>query len=150
VLPPERRPALHEKLGRDLGPEVWDLHMTGHRLLIAPEPVSDRMGSGLLYKVRSQKDREALEMGAGWIIGAGPLAGFMGEGAGAQAYPVGLLLRRGTEDPTSPGVLLGLHVLYRQYSGINLKTNAEDAEFGGTHSLIVLPTRDILAWELGV
>jgi co-chaperonin GroES (HSP10) len=123
---------LEKRIGRSLPPELWTRHLTGHRILVVPEPVSERT-RGLLYKPRSAIEREQLEMGAGWVVAVGPLVGQ--EGA---PHPVGVLCSH----PTS---LLGRHVLFRQYSGVNLKTSQEDTEFGGPYALIVLTDRDVLS-----
>lgn len=138
VLPATRRAALHALLGRTLTEDAWAENLTGHRVLVAPEPVAERT-KGLLYKPRSAVEREQLEMGAGWIIAAGPLAGQ----AESQQHPVGLISQTADD-------LLGLHVIYRQYSGINLKTTEEDTEFGGQFALVLLTDRDILSWRPGI
>jgi co-chaperonin GroES (HSP10) len=131
TLPPERRAALHAKLGRELSPEVYDLILTGHRVLVVPEPVSERT-KGLLYKPRSAIEREQLEMGAGWVIAVGPLAGQLG-----APHPVGAHCDH-------PADLLGRRVLFKAYSGVNLRTSEEDTEFGGQYALLVLTDRDLL------
>jgi co-chaperonin GroES (HSP10) len=132
TLPPSRRAALAKKLGRDLPEEVWSQHLTGHRLLVVPEPVSERTAGGVLFKPRSTVKRQELEMGAGWVIAVGPLVGQPG-----APHPGGLMCLR-------PEDALGAHVLYKQYSGTNLKVSEEDTEFEG--NLIVLTDRDCLAW----
>jgi len=126
------RKRLAEKLGRELSPEIWEHQLAGHRVLIVPEPVAERT-KGLLYKPRSAVEREQMEMGAGWVIAVGPLVGAPG-----APHPVGVCC----DDPRD---LLGRHVLYRSFSGVNLKTSEEDHEFGGQFALIVLTDRDILA-----
>lgn len=127
-----QRDHLAKRLGRVLSEEVWTHSITGHRVLIVPEPVADRY-KGLLYKPRSATEREGLEMGAGWIIAVGPLAG-----SGDDWYPGGILCKH-------PSDLLGLHVIFKSHNGINLRTSEEDTEFGGQFSLLVMTTRDILA-----
>ena len=131
-LNPEQREALQKRLGRELSEEVWAHSITGHRILICPEPVQDRY-KGLLFKPRSAQEREGLEMGAGWIIAAGPLAG-----SGDDWFPGGILCQ-------NPSDLLGLHVIFKSHSGVTIKTNEDDEEFQGKHVLLVLTTRDILA-----
>lgn len=132
VLTKDRHDALAERLGRTLSDEVWSYAMTGHRVLIVPEPVSERH-KGLLYKPRSAVDREELEMGAGYVISVGPCVGQPG-----APHPVGVLCEH-------PSELLGRRVLYRQHSGTIIKTTEEDTEFGGQFALIVLTDRDLLA-----
>ena len=139
VLPLERRSALLAKIGRELHPEVWELRMVGYRMLVVPEPAGETY-KGLIHKPRSAQEREALEMGAGYVIAVGPLVG-SDERANGLAGAVGL---------SHPADLLGARVLYRAYAGTNLRTNEEDAEFGGKFSLTVLTDRDILAWSPGV
>lgn len=137
VLPPgPRRQALAKLLGRDLPDEVWAQQLTGHRMLVVPEPVSERVAGGLLWKPRSVQKRQELEMGAGWVISAGPLVGQPG-----SPHPVGLVC-------ATPSHSLGIHVLFKQYSGTNLRIAEEDTEFEG--NLIVLTDRDLLAWTPGV
>lgn len=136
TLPPgPRRVALETLLGRTLPSEVWDQQLTGHRLLVVPEPVSDRVAGGLLWKPRSVQKRQELEMGAGYVISVGP---FVGQ-PGAQ-HPVGLQC-------VEPAHALGIHVIFKQYSGTSLRISEEEAEFEG--SLLVLTDRDILAWTPG-
>jgi hypothetical protein len=130
-LNPEERDRLAKKLGRVLSEEVWQHSITGHRILVCPEPVSDRF-KGLIYKPRSATEREGLEMGAGWIIAVGPLAG-----SGDEWFPGGLIAK-------APADLLGLHVIFKSHNGVNIKTSEEDTEFGGQFSLLVMTTRDIL------
>jgi len=130
-----RRDALHAALGRALPPEVWELELTGFRILVAPEPVSERH-KGLLYKPRSAVERESLAMGAGWVIGVGPEVG-----STPQAPPAGALRL------ATPGAILGAKVIFKSYTGANLKTSEEDTEFGGQFSLLILTDRDILAWR---
>ena len=130
-LSPEQRDALAKRLGRVLAEEVWDHTVTGHRILICPEAVQDKY-KGLLYKPRSATEREGLEMGAGWIIAVGPLAG-----SGDDWYPGGLLCEH-------PSDLLGLHVVFKSHSGTTIKTSEEDTEFGGQFALLVMTTRDVL------
>lgn len=131
-----RRAALAILLKRDLPAEVWEQQLTGHRVLVVPEPVSEQMAGGLLYKPRSVQKRQELEMGAGWVIAVGPCVGQPG-----APHPVGVLC-------TEPAALLGAHVLFKQYSGTNLRISDEDTEFEG--NLIVLTDRDLLAWTPGV
>lgn len=130
-----RRNALHAALGRTLPDEVWELHLTGFRILVAPEPVGERH-KGLLWKPRSAVERESLAMGAGWVIAVGPEVG-----STPQAPPAGAL------NCPHPVDILGAKVVFRAYSGANLKTSEEDTEFGGQFSLLVLTDRDILAWR---
>ena len=137
VLPPgHRRDALEKLLGRVLPEEVWAQNPTGHRLLVVPEPVSERVAGGLLWKPRSVQKRQELEMGAGWVLAAGPLVGSPG-----APHPAGLLC-------AAPAHSLGLHVIFRQYSGTNLRISDEDTEFEG--NLIMLTDRDVLSWSPGV
>lgn len=137
ALPPgRRRAALDLILGRKLPDEVWEQQLTGHRLLVVPEPVSERVAGGLLWKPRSVQQREKLEMGAGYVIAVGPCVGQPG-----APHPVGVLCVQPTD-------MLGTHVLFKQYSGTNLRISDEDTEFEG--NLIVLTDRDILAWSEGV
>jgi len=129
MLPPGLRPRLYERLGRELPPAVWEHIPTGSRVLIAPEPVSEKQG--LLWKPRSVTERQKLEMGAGWIIGVGPTAG-------AEAPHPG-----GIRTAVCAPVLLGFHVLFKSYSGVSLRIAEDEEEFGG--SLLVMTDRDILA-----
>jgi len=126
------RKRLHERIGRELPSEVWEHSPVGHRLLIVPEVVSERT-QGMLYKPRTAIDREALEMGAGWVVAVGPLVGAPG-----APHPVGIVCEH-------PRDLLGKHVLFKSHSGVNIKTDQDDTEFGGKHALLVLTDRDILA-----
>jgi hypothetical protein len=130
-LDAEQREALAKKIGRTLPDEVWAHSVSGHRILICPEPVSDRF-KGLIYKPRSATEREGLEMGAGWIIAVGPLAG-----SGDDWFPGGLFCKE-------PQDLLGLHVIFKSHSGVTIRTNEEDDEWGGKAALLVMTTRDIL------
>lgn len=136
-LPENRRKELYKLLGRELSPEVWEYQITGHRVLIVPEAVSERT-RGLLYKPRSAVEREQLAQGAGWVIAVGPLVGQPGAG-----YPGGVLCG-------NPQDLLGCHVVWSRYTGVNLKTSEEDTEFGGNYSLLVMTDRDLLAVREGV
>lgn len=137
TLPPgPRRVDLAALLGRELPPEVWDQQLTGHRLLVVPEPVSERIAGGLLWKPRSVQKRQELEMGAGWVLSVGPCVGQPG-----APHPVGLLC-------TQPADLLGAHVVFKQYSGTNLRISEEDTEFEG--NLICLTDRDVLCWTPGI
>lgn len=137
TLPPgPRRASLAVLLGRDLPEEVWAQQLTGHRLLVVPEPVSERVAGGLLWKPRSVQKRQELEMGAGWVLSVGPCVGQPG-----APHPVGVLC-------TAPTDLLGAHVLFKQYSGTNLRISDEDTEFEG--NLLILTDRDVLCWTPGV
>lgn len=136
ALPLARRGRLAELLGRTIPDEVWNQHPTGHRCLVVPEPVSEQTAGGVLFKPRSVMKRQELEMGAGWIISVGPCFGQPG-----APHPVGVLC-------AEPGEALGAHILYRQYSGTNLRISEEDSEFEG--NLIVLTDRDVLTWAPGV
>jgi len=131
TLTPTQQEWLHKQLGRDLPPEVYRDSMTGHRILVAPKPVSERWG-GMLFKPRSAQEREQAEMGVGWVVSVGPLVG-----AAGAPHPTGVLTRH-------PADLLGRQVIYQQYAGTNIKTNEEDTEFGGKFSLLVLTDRDVL------
>ncbi len=137
VLPPGlRRSALALLLGRSLPDDVWDQQLTGHRLLVVPEAVSEKLAGGLLWKPRSVQKRQELEIGAGFVIAVGPCAGQVG-----APHPVGVLCAHPTD-------LLGTHVLFKQYSGTNLRISEEDSEFEGL--LLVLTDRDLLSWSPGV
>jgi len=123
------RERLARRIGRELPPEVWAYHPQGFRLLVAPEPVSERVG--LLWKPRTTIDRQKLQAGAGWVIAVGPLVGSGGNTlAGSVLCP-------------HPSVLLGHHVLFKMYSGTDLRISEEEEEFSG--SLLMLTDRDILA-----
>ena len=130
-LSPEQKEALAKKIGRILPAEIWEHSISGHRILICPEPVADRF-KGLIYKPRSAQEREGLEMGAGWIIAVGPMAG-QEDGW----YPGGLR-------SMTPSILLGRHVIFKSHSGVTIRTNEEDDEWGGKAALLVMTTRDIL------
>lgn len=132
----DQRDKLAKKLGRVLSEEVWTYSVTGHRILICPEPVQTTY-KGLIHKPRSAQEREALEVGAGWIISVGPMAG-----SGDEWFPGGLRCEQ-------PHELLGLKVLFQSHSGKVIKTSDEDTEFGGQFSLLVMTTRDVLmvGWE---
>ena len=132
LLDPELRPSLYEWLGREMNPDVWEYRVTGHRVLIVPTPVSEKW-KGILYKPRSAHEREALEAGSGCVIGVGARVGQPG-----APHPVGV-------ECDNPSDLLGRFVLFRQLQGVNLRTNEEDSEFGGQHSLLVMTDRDILS-----
>lgn len=132
TLSPERRSALHERLGRTLPDEVFTMVVTGHRVLVAPRAVRDRTSSGLLYIPPSTQERQKLEMGAGWIINAGP-------GAGSDAPHPGGPLCHSVSD------LVGREVLFKRYSGTTIQLG-EDERDEWTGALVMLTDRDILAF----
>lgn len=134
ILSPEQRERLVKRTGKDFSEEVWRQQMTGHRMLVCPEPAS-RTYKGSIFLPSSAVERQKLEMGAGWIIAVGPMAGAQN---GILPHPGGLMAEK-------PEDLLGLHILYRSHQGINIKTSDDDSEFMG--DLIVLTDRDALAWD---
>ncbi|MCI0408603.1 MAG: hypothetical protein L0191_08575 [Acidobacteria bacterium] len=131
TLPPALRAKLYELIGRELPDSVWEHTPTGSRILVAPEPVSETTSGGVLWKPRSMVERQKMEMGAGWIIAVGPHAGDL------APHPGGMMTA------TGPADLLGLHVLFKSYSGVSLRIAEDEEEFGG--SLLVMTDRDILA-----
>lgn len=133
TLEPEHRPALETITKRVLDPRVWSLQITGSQVLVVPDPVDKQHGA--LWLPASAIERRQLSMGAGWIVAAGPFAG-----SERPTLKIGLRT-------TSPTDLLGLHIYFQAYSGINFKTSAEDDEFGGPDALVVLDTSDIFAWD---
>ena len=132
-LPAEQRERLYKILGSSINAEVWRYHITGHRLLVCPEPAS-RTYRGTILLPESAVERGKLEMGAGWVIAAGPMAG---TSEGLVPHPGGILC-------VDPSDLLGVHILYRSHQGINIRTGDDDTEFMG--DLIILTDRDVLAW----
>lgn len=140
VLPVERREALAKAIGYEIPAEVWELRIVGYRLVVVPEPVSERTEGGVLWKPRSAIEAEQLAMGAGYIVSVGPLVG-----SDEHLGPAGALGLALPED------ILGARVIFRQYSGAVLKTSQADTEFGGgQRSLLILTDRDVLAWRPGV
>lgn len=129
-LPETLRKTLHEKLGRELPPEVYAQNITGRRILVAPQPVDEKWG--LLWKPRSTTEREKLEMGTGWVIAVGPLVG----NAGAP-HVAGSVLCDEPED------LLGHKILFKKYTGVALQMAADEDEWGG--SLTCMTDCDVLA-----
>lgn len=129
-LPPQKHAALHERLGRELDPRIYELTLQGHRLLVAPDPV-DRMHKGLLFMPASAIERQQINMAAGTIIAVGPLVGSPG-----APHPVGALCRH-------PRDLLGAHIIYQAHSGFTLRTGPDDDEFGGPTALVIMTDRDI-------
>lgn len=138
VLSPDLRPWLHTVIGRELHPDLYRMHPQGHRLLVVPDPVSERTGSGMLYKPRSAQERQELMMGAGRVVAVGPLVG-----AAGAPHPVGLLCNH-------PADLLGRHIYYESYAGTTIRTNEEESEFGEKFSLVMLTDRDILAVDITI
>lgn len=131
-LPPALRPVLHEKLGRELTPDAYTGVWTGSRVLVAPTPVTHTAAGGLLWKPQSVIERQQMAMGSGWVVAVGPTVGQPG-----ALHPGGVLC----DHPTD---LLGHLVIYAAYSGTAINTCAEDQEFGGANSLLVMTDRDIL------
>jgi len=112
-LPPERRGTLHAKLGREFPAEVYEAHVTGHRVLVAPVPVSTTSESGLIVYPRSAIERAELKVSAGWIIAAGPLAGK------DSGYQQGALC-------DEPQDLLGHYVTFETYSGKAIRVSQRE------------------------
>ena len=138
TLDEPRRKLLHEKLGRELPAEVYAQTITGHRILIVPEPVEEK--SGLLFKPRSSIEREKLAMGAGWIVSVGAFAGQL-DSPYRAVHP-------GHVIASHPSELLGKRILFKAYSGVSLRLEENEDEFGG--SLQILTDREILAISEGV
>lgn len=139
TLPPERRSVLHQKLGFELPDMVYTEMVTGHRMLVVPEPVSDRTHSGLLWKPNSEIERQKLMTGAGWVISVGPLVG-NGRDTG---HPVGVIC-------SHPKNMLGARITFRAYTGTPMKISRETEEFMG--ELQTLTDRDVqtINWEESV
>jgi len=137
LLDPELRPALYKWMGRTPNPDLWEQHVTGHRVLIVPTPVLETW-KGILYKPRSAHEREQLEAGSGCVVAVGSRVGKPG-----APHPVGV-------ECDDPRDLLGRFVLFRQLQGVNLRTSEDDSEFGGQHALIMLTDRDILSVGQGL
>ena len=130
-LPVDRRVALHEKLGRELPAEVYDQHLTGHRVLVAPTPIDEKTAGGILFKPRSVVERQTLSASAGWIIAAGPLAGF------DDGYNAGALCEH-------PSDLLGRYVTFKKYSGTALRVGEKDADSDWEGEVFVLTDKELM------
>jgi hypothetical protein len=133
-LPEAERPALEEKLGAKILPEVWDLTFTGELILVVQD-LAEAMHKGVLHKPDQVRQREQTEMGSGWIIAVGPQAGQQGHGL----YPSGAA-------STKPQDLLGRHIIYQMYVGRVLRTDTSDDEWETRQDhYVILTDRDIQA-----
>ena len=127
----ERRKALHEKIGKELSADVYEQHLTGHRVLVAPTPVDERTAGGIIIKPRSAVERQQLRGGSGWIISVGPLAG-MDDG-----YSPGALSDK-------PEDLLGRYVTFKAHSGTALRVSEQDASSDWEGDVYVLTDKEIM------
>ena len=135
TLSPTQQERLHKLIGRVLPPVVYAHTMSGRRVLVAPEPVRHKTEGGL-WKPTSVREREQMEMGAGWVVAAGPLVG-----SDHCGHNAGSILCKSPED------LLMRHVIYQVHAGGNLKLSDDDTEFGGETAIVVMTDMDI--WMVG-
>lgn len=134
VLPREQRLRLYYNIRRALPGIVWEVNLTGHRVLIAQDKASE-MARGLIHKPASTVRQEQREAGAGYIIAVGPMVGQPG-----APHPVGL-------ECTHPADLLGAHCYHASWTGKVFRTDEADEEFDTESHLVIMTDRDIQALD---
>lgn len=130
-LSPDRRAALHKKLGKTLTDEVYDQCLTGHRILVAPTPVDELTAGGIIVKPRSAVERQKLKASSGWIISVGPLAGQ------DDGYNPGALSDK-------PEDLLGRYVTWKMYAGTSIQVSESDASSDWDGEVVVLLDKELM------
>ena len=122
-------------LCRNLDPRVYEVSLTGHRILVAKDR-AEEMYKGLIAKpMRSRKDEEN-QSGSGWVISVGPLVG-----DGNSPHPTGLICDH-------PSAMLGKHVYFQMYTGKVFRTDESDDEFESKDSLVILTDRDVQGFDV--
>ena len=94
-------------------PRAFDWEPQGSRLLVVVDKVPEKIGQILLTE--AQRDME--QMGTGWIIGVGPLAGL------TQATALGNVQ---VDDPLE---LLGRHVMFGFHTGKAIRFSVFDNDY---------------------
>lgn len=122
-------------LRRNLEPMVYQLSITGHRLLVAKDRAEEMYRGVIAKPPRTVKDEEN-QMGSGWVVSVGPLVG-----DGNSPHPTGVVC-------SHPTAMLGKHVYFQMYTGKVLRTDESDDEFESKDSLVILTDRDVQGFDV--
>ena len=120
--------AVYELSGQDVHPEVFSIEPTGNLIHVLVEEQPEEYGNIILPQNISREN-----MGVGYIIAAGPMAGNPGYSA-ATPSPIGVIR-------DSPLELLGLHVIFSQTVGMPLRVSMLDRAFRA--AVLVMQAKDI-------
>jgi len=107
--------AAEKLVGRELPSRAFQWVPQGSRLLVVKDAVPDKVGE--IHLANETKEFE--QMGTGWIIGAGHLAGMA-----VQDPRMGNI-----QATTSPGDLVGLHIMFAAHAGKGVKFTAFDTDY---------------------
>lgn len=118
---------LERKTGRakKLDPRVYDLSMTGSRLLLIRDDPDEEYGGVIIPTTVAIKDPP----GAGWVIAVGPLVG-----SGSSPHPHGVRCDEADD-------MLYKHIIFGMYTGSAFTTNPTER---GWHGLFwIMTDRDV-------
>lgn len=116
--------------GRRIHPEIFSIEPTGNLIHVILEQEPEEYGHIILPNIGNNEN-----MGVGYIIAAGPVAGDPGYttvGPGAIGVIAG-----------HPSDLLGLHVIFASHVGSPLRVSMLDREFRA--AVLIMSSRDIRA-----
>ncbi len=109
-----------------LDPEVFNLSVTGARLLVVRDEAESSVGGIVIPETVRLKNPP----GSGWVVSVGPAVGI----AGTSQYPFGL-------DCDHPTDLLCKRIIFGMYSGSEFLTGIREGGF--TTRFWIITARDI-------